>query len=543
MMELFSRLTGVDYPWAKYAQVTGRDYIFGAMENTSATLHEESAQQDDRELTDGNSWELVIAHELFHQWFGDYVTTESWSNTTLNESFADYSETLWNEYAYGRDAGQQQIYQDRLSYLNNTPLAGKKLVTFDYNNAFDMFDQISYQKGGCILHMLRNYVGDSAFFKSIKLYLDTYKYKSAEAHQLRIAFEEVTGKDLNWFWNQWYYGSGHPKLHISYTHDQLAGTVTIHIAQKQEGKAFQLPMAVDIYNGEVKKRYLVTATQAVDSFTFHVTSKPDLVNVDADKILVAEKTDLKTGDEFRFQYLHGNYIDRYEAIQYFLAARGEIGRTSFLSAALKDPNKDLRRYVLSNLNIRNDTLQRTLAAQLERMARTDKERLVRADAIECLGFYPGDLYKKLFQDLLGDSSYTIAGRALEALAKIDSNTALSEARHLSLKPAKKRLRQAIIDVFVRYGGATDFPYVYRSFSMAGLNGKFELLSALMTALSHEPNKETVLSKAKLVAQFRDEMPEFVRVLTSGMINGALAGLADARKEDATISAAIGALVK
>ena len=88
MMTFFSKVTGVEFPWAKYAQITGRDYISGAMENTTATLHSDIAQRDARELVDGNGWESVIAHELFHQWFGDYVTTESWSNLTVNESWS-----------------------------------------------------------------------------------------------------------------------------------------------------------------------------------------------------------------------------------------------------------------------------------------------------------------------------------------------------------------------------------------------------------------------------------------------------------------------
>jgi len=98
MMTYFSKITGVEYPWIKYAQFVGRDFVSGAMENTTATLHQESAQQDARELVDGNRWEGTIAHELFQQWFGDIVTTESWSNLTVNESFANYSEYLWDEY-------------------------------------------------------------------------------------------------------------------------------------------------------------------------------------------------------------------------------------------------------------------------------------------------------------------------------------------------------------------------------------------------------------------------------------------------------------
>ena len=200
MMAFFSKALGVEYPWVKYAQMTARDYVSGAMENTTATLHQESAQQDARELIDGNAWESTIAHELFHQWFGDLVTTESWSNLTLNESFANYSETLWDEYKYGKDAGAAQNYNDMQGYLQSQS-DKKDLVRHYYTDKEAMFDAVSYNKGGRILHMLRNYVGDSAFYKALNLYLNENKYKSAEAHQLRLAFEEITGRDLNWFWN------------------------------------------------------------------------------------------------------------------------------------------------------------------------------------------------------------------------------------------------------------------------------------------------------------------------------------------------------
>ena len=117
MMKYFSTITGVDYPWVKYSQITGVDYVSGAMENTTATLHSDAAQQDARQLTDENNWERVIAHELFHQWFGDLVTSESWSNLTLNESFANYSEYLWNEHKYGKDAADAHNYSDMQGYL------------------------------------------------------------------------------------------------------------------------------------------------------------------------------------------------------------------------------------------------------------------------------------------------------------------------------------------------------------------------------------------------------------------------------------------
>src|SRR5688500_12849143 len=170
MMAYFSRILGVEYPWVKYAQIVGRDYVSGAMENTTATLHQESAQQDARELIDDNTWEGTIAHELFHQWFGNLVTSESWSNLTLNESFANYSQVLWKEYKYGKDAGDEENFSDMNGYIQSQS-DKKDLVRYYYADKEAMFDAVSYNKGGRILHMLRNYVGDSAFYKALNMYL------------------------------------------------------------------------------------------------------------------------------------------------------------------------------------------------------------------------------------------------------------------------------------------------------------------------------------------------------------------------------------
>ncbi|HQU57446.1 MAG TPA: M1 family aminopeptidase, partial [Chitinophagaceae bacterium] len=317
MIDYFSKITGVDYPWAKYAQITGRDYVSGAMENTTATLHSDVAQQDARELVDGNIWESTIAHELFHQWFGDYVTTESWSNITLNESFANYSETLWAEYKYGKDAGAEQNYDDMQGYLRSHS-GNKDLVRFYYRDKEDVFDAVSYNKGGRILNMLRHQVGDAAFFAALHEYLTANKFKSAEAQQLRLAFEKITGRDLNWFFNQWYYGSGNPDVDINYVYDDANGTVQVIINQKQKsGNIFQLPIDIDIYNGAQKVRHRVWANDAIDTFTFHYTKRPDLVNVDGDKIMLWSKDDHKTLDNYIFQYKNaGNYVDRREAIEF-----------------------------------------------------------------------------------------------------------------------------------------------------------------------------------------------------------------------------------
>ena len=248
MMAFYEKILGVNFPWVKYAQISGRDYVSGAMENTTATLHSDAVQQDARELVDENAWESTIAHELFHQWFGDLVTAESWSNLTVNESFADYSQTLWAEHSKGKDEGAYENYKGLRGYLSSPADAEKDLVRFYYKDREDMFDLVSYQKGGRILNMLRHFVGDEAFFASLNKYLTDNQFKNGSAIKLKLAFEAVTGKDLNWFFNQWYFGSGHPYVRITQNYDPAKKQVMVKIQQTQvQEKVFTLPIGIDVY--------------------------------------------------------------------------------------------------------------------------------------------------------------------------------------------------------------------------------------------------------------------------------------------------------
>jgi aminopeptidase N len=535
MMTFFSKITGVEYPWIKYSQITGRDYVAGAMENTTATIHQENAQQDARQLVDGNNWESTIAHELFHQWFGDYVTTESWSNLTLNESFANYSETLWDEYKYGKDAGDAQNYNDMQGYLQSNS-QNKDLVRFYYGDKEQMFDAVSYNKGGRILHMLRNYVGDSAFFKALNLYLTTNKFKSAEAHQLRLAFEEVTGRDLNWYFNQWYFGSGHPAIEIDYAYDDAAGKVNVVIKQKGD-KIFKLPVAVDIYNGEKKVRYNVWSQNRIDSFAFNYTKRPDLVNVDADKILLAIKKDNKTLDNFIHQYKYaGNYIDRREAIDFVSKNQDDSKALELLKTALNDKYFGLRNFAITKLDLKKDAVKSAVETTLLNLAKTDKYSTVRANAINLLGDYKKPEYSAVFKSAVHDSSYTVAGSALTALGKTDAPAALALAKQLSEKPSKGVLKTAITTEIIKSGDVTMADKIIEDFSKLPLQGQFGDLNNLSTYLSAINNTEKVKKGIDEIVRLRDEIPENFRSQTDPYINGMilksiLAGKDKALKEN------------
>ena len=534
MIEFYSRITGVPFPWVKYSQITGRDYVAGAMENTTATIHQESAQQDARELVDGNNWESTIAHELFHQWFGDYVTTESWSNLTLNESFANYSETLWDEYKNGKDAGDAQNYQDMQGYLQSGS-EQKDLVRFYYADKEDMFDAVSYNKGGRILHMLRNFVGDSAFFKALNLYLTTNKFKSAEAHQLRLAFEEVSGRDLNWYFNQWYFGSGHPSVNIDYVYDDAAGKVNVIINQTQKtGKVFILPMAIDIYNGSQKVRHNVWVRNAIDTFSFNYSKKPDLVNVDGDKVMLWIKKDNKTLDNFIHQYKYaGNYLDRREAIEFASKNQKDPKAQELLKLALKDKYSGLRNYTLTVIDMKNEDLKKSIEPILLDLAKNDKKSTVRANAIARLGSYKKAEYTSLFKSATNDSSYSVAGSALEALREVDPNTAMNIAKELKKGKTKGILKEAITTTIASSGDESMAEEIIGGFAKLPVGQeKFQQLNALNAYLIALKNTEKVKQGVDEIIKFREAIPEQFRSQTDPFIYGVILQDLLTKKEEA-----------
>ncbi|SJZ40186.1 M1 family metallopeptidase [Sediminibacterium ginsengisoli] len=533
MIAFFADKLGVEFPWPKYSQIVGRDYVSGAMENTTATLHQESAQQDARELLDGNEWESTIAHELFHQWFGDLVTAESWSNLTVNESFANYSQLLWFEHKYGKDEAGYENANEMAQYMSRLATEGKKdLVRFYYRDKEDMFDLVSYQKGGRILNMLRNYLGDSAFFKSLNLYLSTYKFGSGNAHKLRLAFEQVSGKDLNWFFNQWYFGSGQPSLEFSHSYNAQNQTLTLTVKQTQPDKLFKLPITVDVYTGNSKKRHELWVENDVDSFAFKVSSKPDLVNFDADHVLLAEIKEDKTLADYIFQFKHaGLYLDRSNAIDFAAAHIEERGAMELLLSALNDPFYRIRSKALNSLH----AAQPDAAAlkKIEQLAKTDPKRTVRADAIDLLGTQKNPVYKDFFLKAVNDSSYSVAAAALQSLALIDCPAAFSIASKMAEEPSKGRLPAAISDVLIACGDESVFDIVAAKFeAMPASSEKFSFMGSFASFMMEVKDPVKFKKGIDLIVAFRDAIPSSNKAETDPFINNLVLSSIAGKKEAA-----------
>lgn len=505
MMKFFSEKLGIDYPWAKYSQIVGRDYVSGAMENTTATLHQESAYQNSRQLLDGNGWEETIAHELFHQWFGDLVTAESWSHLTVNESFANYSEYLWDEYKFGKDFADAHNYDDMMGYVQSGSEA-KNLVRHQYKDKEDMFDAVSYNKGGRILHMLRNYIGDDAFFKSLNVYLTQNKFKTGEAAQLRLAVEEVTGKDMNWFWNQWYYGSGHPKLKISYNYDipGNANTAQVIIEQTQKtGKVFMLPIAVDVYINGKAERYNVWAKTAKDTFYFKAPSKPELINVDADKILLAEKTDNKSEENFIAQFKYAkNYLDRREAIDFFAKKT-----MTDVSKGLTDKFAGIRLFTIQRIAATPFKSDKAVLSTIEDIAKNDKDKKTKAAAISFLVKNADAKYLPIYQTAVNDSSYTVAGAALKGLIALDGDNAYNTAKKYS-NDAKGALGIVITEVLIAKGTEVDFEFISNAYKNAPPNqDKVTQTGQFGTYLSKLNDVANIKKGVDYMMEFRNLIPK------------------------------------
>jgi len=538
MISFYSKILGFDFPWPKYSQIVVRDYVSGAMENTTATLHGEFLNKNNRELLDDtyDFDEDVIAHELFHQWFGDLVTCESWSNLTVNESFADFSEMLWAEHKYGKDQADEHSYKAMETYINGAKRGDDyDLVRFYYSNREDVFDGVTYSKGGRILNMLRNYVGDSAFFKALNLYLVTNKFKTGEAQQLRLAMEEVTGQDLNWFWNQWYYGKGYPKLKIDYIYDDNAKTVKVIVNQTQDSSnMFKIPMAIDIYTGSKKERHQVWVQNQTDTFNFWYVAKPDLVNVDADKTLVCEKKDNKTIENFIHQYKYaGLYLDRREAVEYCSKIQDDPKALALLETAMKDPFFGIRNYTLSVMDLSKDIVKKSIEPIVAGLAMNDPKSVVKARAMEVLGKYKKEDYKSIFLKGINDSSYTVSGKALQALSEIDSSLAMSEAKSLSKQPFKGEQMIAISNVLVKYGGESNFDLITENFSkMPVTEAKFNLLVSYSNLLSKIQNSDNLKRGVDEIVKFRDAIPSSVRPQTDPYINNTILKALASKKDTA-----------
>ena len=289
IMKFFTEYFGTEYPYEKYSQVAVDEFEYGGMENASCTSLTRNILHDERASLDYTFDIFVVSHELSHQWFGDLVTCKEWSHTWLNEGFATFCEALyWEKYWESRDKRRRddefhyKILQTADRYFGEAKNKYKRsIVTNVYKSPEELFDDHSYRKGGCVLHMIRQYIGDEKFKNALKLYFERYSYRAVETDDLRKVLEEVSGISLQQFFNQWLYRAGHPELEIEYSLVEKGAEgynkleLKIKITQVQEGRdtAFEFPLEVRVVlsnDNSDKKPETIQISQKVTEYTHDI---------------------------------------------------------------------------------------------------------------------------------------------------------------------------------------------------------------------------------------------------------------------------------
>ncbi len=433
MMEFFSNKLNYPYPWPKYDQAVVYDYVSGAMENTTLTVHGGMLRLKSRELYD-EEYEDVIAHELFHHWFGDLVTCESWGQLPLNESFATYGEYLWREHKYGRDDADEHLYHDLQQYLAEAMGKQEKLIRTDFDSPEDMFDAHSYQKGGLTLHMLRCYLGDEDFFDGLNLYLERHAFGTAEIHDLRQAFEEVSGQDLTWFFDQWFFRAGHPMLkvehNLEWNDDPVLGNYySIKVDQEVSvsGQApFRLPVqVVFVYENRREIKY-IEIDEVNEYFLWELEEKPLWVGFDAQAMILGRVSETRDEEGWLAQLKHAKtYRHRLLAMEHLAESEEILTLFEAVAIGLTDPHYSIRNKAMEQMKLLSPDQQHEFTDILIDNAKNHPKAATRAAAFIALALDPVTNLDPAIQAGLNDSSYRVNASALRLLYAIQPDSAIA----------------------------------------------------------------------------------------------------------------------
>ncbi len=425
MMELFSKKFGVDYPWEKYAQVMVDDFVAGGMENSSATTNNSSSLVHPKLAPEYFTGEDdLISHELGHQWFGDLVTCKDWGDIWLNEGFATFLEAVWTEAHYGKDQADYERWNNAREWFESNSLWNKPIVRHDFDDSSE-FDGNAYNKAGWVLYMLREQIGEDAFYRGLKYYLDVNRGKNVVTADLAKAIEEFAHVNVDQFFSQWLYGAGAPKFDLSYTYDGEKHQVMLTVKQIQrvEGRVglFRVPVEVEITTGSGPKLYNFAVSKDKQTFPLPAESAPLMVLFDKGGHILKSAEFHKEKKEWLYQVKNATDLaDRADAVvalgkmkndDEVVAVLGDILRndkawgvrataadtlgqlgaasaSKLLLAALDSHDGPwVRNRVVSGLgNFKDDT---TVAAKLNSVANQDDSYRARAAALQALGRLKG----------------------------------------------------------------------------------------------------------------------------------------------------------
>jgi aminopeptidase N len=428
MMEVFSKKLGVEYPWEKYSQAMVDDFVAGGMENSSATTNTSSSLRSPKLVPEfPGDEDPLISHELAHQWFGDLVTCNDWGDIWLNEGFATFFELVWTESHYPKEQAEYEHWMAVQEWLGQPNLYAKPIVRHDFDDSSE-FDDNAYGKGGLVLYMLRQQIGEDAFYRGLRHYLEVHRGKNVVTADLIKAIQEANHIDVQQFFDQWVYGAGAPKFDVSYTYDDSKHQValTVKQTQKVEGRVgiFHVPMDVELTTASGAKSRKIVVSKETETFLLPADGAPLMVLFDKGGRVLKFTEFHKDKKEWLYELKNAaELMDRGEAAQALAKLKNDDEAVAALGVALTaDKAWGLR-------DIAADALGRIGSAaagkQLLGGLDSNEQPYVRNRIVAALGNIKNEpkIPEKLSAVAREDASYRARAGALEALGKLKASSA------------------------------------------------------------------------------------------------------------------------
>ncbi len=480
MMAALSKWFGYDYPFSNYDQVCVSDFIFGGMENTTTTLLTDRCMIDQRAALDNQRAEALVAHELAHQWFGDLIVINHWSQAWVKEGAATYSEVLWLEETLGQDEAFYYHLNHARAYLSEDKSRYRRpLVTHIYREAIELYDRHIYEKGSCVYHMIRMELGDELFTKALSTLLTDNAHSTVETIDVLRAIDKATGRNLRFLFDQYVYRGGHPDYKVAYSWDadsQLA-KLTVTQTQVEDGKSqvqeglfdLKVPIGFGYVADESSEKADKKATAKVKTFKvrihereqalyFPLEKKPDFISFDAGNHLLKTVELSYPVAELKAQLAYDpDPISRLIAAE-ALAKKGSLEAVTSLASAMKlEPFWAVRAEVAEQLgSIQLAQAESALIAGLK-----DNHPKVRRAVVSALGGVKSAQSYKTLKSVVekGDESYLVEATAVRSLGKVGSAT-------IAGKDKEKKTLKLIDTVLQERAGWNE---VVRSGAIAGLS--------------------------------------------------------------------------
>ncbi len=424
------------------------------MENTGATTLTARALQTPEEAID-QTYETLISHELAHQWWGDLVTCRDWSEGWLNEGFATYSEVVFWEAEHGRDEADFARLEQMCSYLvEDYGDYRRAIVETRFRYPSDLFDRHLYEKGATVVHMLRSTLGDAVWRRGLKLYLERHAFQGVETGDLRRACEEVSGKNLSWFFDQWAYQGGHPEIRVTREWNAESKSLLLTVEQVHEPdavtpEAFRMPMMVELAVGTRRVRLPIDIRQRKETIRIPLPLKPRYVALDPEHDLMKLMEFQRSDEELLYGLKESTFaLERIRCARELTAYGHEAAVEALVRAARGDRFWGVRVAALASLG-EIGARRPELAHRIADLAKGQKARVRRAAAWALGWIGSDDAVKHLRRFVRMEESKYNVGMALLGMARTKREDAFDVLRsELERESHRDILRQLIFDGFV-----------------------------------------------------------------------------------------------